>query len=413
MASITAKSISEARLVDSVVVGGGPCGLAVLGNLLEHRPQQRQLWVDPLFQAGRVGAHYRRVPSNTKVGLFIDFATAVAPFRQIVEAAEKPNAFTALENLQQDQGCELGYAADLCLMLSSGVPRHFQNVQQRRGKVTSAILDKQTNQWTVALDGEGYAKTSKLVLCTGSSPISRPQLVTEKLPENLETVHLDTALNPPLLAQTLPSDATVAVVGASHSAILVLMNLYNLATTSHPNLRIKWFTRHKDLRYAEYKDGWILYDNTGLKGQAAKWARDNLEEKSFGNSPVRKFIAKLWTPPKEEQAAYASELPSCTHFIQAIGYQRNPLPDMSVVEKAGAETQPLTVHHDASNGKFSAQPGEASAQGRTYIPGLFGAGIAFPERVVDPVGNVEHAVGFWKFMKFLKKSVPEWIESSN
>ncbi|KAF0320872.1 hypothetical protein K4K61_006531 [Colletotrichum sp. SAR11_59] len=412
MASIAARSISEARLVDSVVVGGGPAGLAAIGSLLEHRPQHRQLWVDRLFQAGRVGTSYRQVPSNTKAGLFVDFATAVAPFRQIVEAAEEPNPFTALQQLQQDQGCELKYAADLCLMLSKGVPRHFQNVEQRRAKVTSAILNKQTRQWTVALDGKGYTKTSKLVLCTGSSPISQPQLMTGGLPENLVTVHLNAALRPSSLGWRIPSDATVAVVGASHSAVLVLMNLYKLATTSHPNLRIKWFTRHNDLRYAEYKDGWILYDNTGLKGEAAQWARNNLEERLFRNSPVKKVITKILTPPEEEQAVYASELPSCTHLIQAIGFQRNPLPDLGVVEKAGAETQPLSVYHDASNGRFSAQPVEASAQGRTYIPGLFGAGIAFPERVVDPVGNVEDAVGFWKFMKFLKKSVPEWIESS-
>ncbi|KAF9874093.1 hypothetical protein CkaCkLH20_08465 [Colletotrichum karsti] len=413
MASVITKSIPEARVFDSVVVGGGPGGLAVLGNLLEHRPRQRQLWVDPVFQAGRVGAHYRRVPSNTKVDLFLNFATAVAPFRHIVEAAEKPNAFTTLQGLPQDQGCELGYAADLCLMLSEGVPRHFDNVQQQRGKVTAAVLDKQTKHWTVALDGENHVRTSRLVLSTGSSPISRPQLVTEKLPENLKMVHLDTALNPPLLGQTISQDATVAVVGASHSAILVLMNLYNLATTTHPDLRIKWFTRHKDLRYAEYKDGWILYDNTGLKGQAAQWARENLEEASFGGSPVSKVVTKLWTPPKEEQAAYETELPGCSHLIQAIGYQRNPLPDLSVAEEAGAEAQPLDVHHDASNGRFSSQPLEATTQGRTYIPGLFGAGIAFPERVVDPVGNVEHAVGFWKFMRFLKKSVPEWVETTN
>ncbi|KAI8193905.1 hypothetical protein KHU50_012190 [Colletotrichum sp. SAR 10_65] len=236
--------------------------------------------------------------------------------------------------------------------------------------------------------------------------------MTGGLPENLVTVHLNAALRPSSLGWRIPSDATVAVVGSSHSAVLVLMNLYNLATTSHPNLRIKWFTRHNELRYAEYKDGWILYDNTGLKGQAAVWARNNLEERLFGKSSVKKFITKVLTPPEEEQAVYASEIPGCTHLIQAIGFQRNPLPDLGVVEKAGAETQPLSVYHDASNGRFSAQPVEASDKGRTYIPGLFGAGIAFPERVVDPAGNVEDAVGFWKFMTFLKKSVPNWIESS-
>jgi hypothetical protein len=32
-----------------------------------------------------------------------------------------------------------------------------------------------------------------------------------------------------------------------------------------------------------------------------------------------------------------------------------------------------------------------------------------PNRVVDPHGNEEYAVGFWKFMKFLKRVVPSWL----
>jgi hypothetical protein len=42
--------------------------------------------------------------------------------------------------------------------------------------------------------------------------------------------------------------------------------------------RIKHFYR-EPLKYAvEQPDGWILYDNTGLKGEAADWARAHLDE---------------------------------------------------------------------------------------------------------------------------------------
>lgn len=44
--------------------------------------------------------------------------------------------------------------------------------------------------------------------------------------------------------------------------------------------------------------------------------------------------------------------------------------------------------------------------------GLFGMGIAFPERVTDPVGNVEYAVGLFKFMKGAKRMVPEWVKDT-
>jgi hypothetical protein len=108
--------------------------------------------------------------------------------------------------------------------------------------------------------------TSKiLVLCTGSKPLYTQLPVTDS-----KRIFLDHALAPSKLNQKIPRDvvATVGVIGASHSAVLVLRNLYLLASTTHTGLRIKWFTRHL-LRYAEEKDGWILRDNTGLKGDAA------------------------------------------------------------------------------------------------------------------------------------------------
>lgn len=258
--------------------------------------------------------------------------------------------------------------------------------------------------------------TSKLVLCTGSSPISKTPPVLEQnvsvANSDMAFLDLDTALKPSLLATTLDksSPITVAVVGASHSAILVLMNLYKLAATTHPYIRIKWFSRHKTLRYAKPMDGWILYDNTGLKGEAAHWARHNLEEATFSSSPVSQVITKILTPATiGEDHIYRQELPGCTHIVQAIGYQRDPLPNLTIVNKPNAEPVSLGVEHDGLTGRFWAKP-EAVAGNRTYLPGLFGAGIAFPERVTDPAGNIEHAVGFWKFMKFLNRVVPQWVK---
>ncbi|KAK5991693.1 Monooxygenase AgnR1 [Cladobotryum mycophilum] len=407
--------------VDAVVAGGGPSGIAVVGNLLAHLPQQhRQLWADPLFKAGRVNGRYREVPSNTKVELFSKFATAVEPFRHIVDNAVRPNAFTALGELPQDKGCELGHAADICLMLSDGIGQHFNHVQRHSGEITAACLDKATNLWTVFLDNKDTATTPRLVLCTGSSPISEPthilREITSQAKQTIQNLHLDTALTPSILGKTIKANvpATVAVIGASHSAILVLMNLFNLAITTHPHLKIKWFTRHQNLRYAKYMDGWILYDNTGLKGEAAQWARENLEDSAFFSSPVSKVITKLWTPGELEEGVYGDELPTCTHIVQAIGYRRDALPNLSSVENPGAAPQSLSIEHDGLTGRFFDESSRGlPAQDRAHIPGLFGAGIAFPERVTDPAGNVEHAVGFWKFMNFCKRVVPQWAEFPN
>jgi hypothetical protein len=129
---------------ESVVVGGGPGGIAAVGNVLENVPKKRpQLWVDPHFASGRVGARYREVPSNTKVALFLQFAEATDAFRHILKSAPRPNAATVLENLPQDEGCELGHAADICALLTEGIEKHYSHeVRQHHGKVTKAILDE-------------------------------------------------------------------------------------------------------------------------------------------------------------------------------------------------------------------------------------------------------------------------------
>lgn len=176
------------------------------------------------------------------------------------------------------------------------------------------------------------------------------------------------------------------------------MNLVDLARTSHPHLRLKWFTRHP-LRYAEYMDGWILRDNTGLKGQAAQFAREQLEDSRLPTSEAGKFVTKIDTANGKEAAAYETHFPSCTHIVYAVGYKRNPLPELS------RNGRPICL----DNGGWDSGFGGFWDEQNQVIPGLHGAGIAFPEKVVDPLGNVEHAVGFYKFMKFLKRVAPGWI----
>lgn len=99
---------------------------------------------------------------------------------------------------------------------------------------------------------------------------------------------------------------------------------------------------------------------------------------SFRNQEYE--CAPYITPP--------SFLCRCTHIVHAIGFEPYTVP---VNGRAQAE-------YDPRKGQLA--------------PGLFGAGIAFPEQVTDPVGNVEFAVGLFKFMKGARRMVPEWIQSS-
>ncbi|KAI1851349.1 hypothetical protein JX265_000417 [Neoarthrinium moseri] len=398
-----ATSHAPRQQVSAIVVGGGASGIAVLGNLLEKIEHGKISWIDTEFKGGRINRKYREVPSNTKVGLFLAYAQATQPFLDAIEQTPKPNAVTALEDLPQDSTCSLHYAGDMLQLLSDGLVKHGR-VERFEGKVAEANHNEETSEWSVKIQNSSSGSTESrtapiVVYCTGSSPTT-VQLPTSSTASSPALLDLDTALKPTALAQEIVSDKeiTVGVVGASHSAILVIMNLFKLAQKTHPRLRIRWFARSPSLKYAVYKDGWILYDNTGLKGEAARFAREQLDGENLASSEAGKVITRVDCSggAQKEREAMTRELPNCDYVVQAVGFTRDELPAMS-----------QDIVFNPETGGFS------DAQTGKDLPGLFGAGIAFPEKVVDPVGNVEYAVGFFKFMKFLKKVIPNWVAKTD
>ncbi|TKA26015.1 hypothetical protein B0A50_05527 [Salinomyces thailandicus] len=411
----------------AVVVGAGPAGVTCVGNLLERKVEPI-LWVDDGFNGGRVNRKYREVPSNTKAGLFVDFATSVAPFRKIVSAMPsrsrweepsesdgvavggKADKLQDLRQLDQTKGCELSYAADMILMLTEGLKR-TPGIVTQQGRVGEGVLDESTGNWTVRIDTPSRsdetnittAQTQRLILCTGSSPTDIP--LPGQLPD-LPPLDLDTALSPTQLSRILSplGPTTISVIGASHSAILVLRNLYRLAASTKPDLKINWFTRHA-LRYAEYMDGWILRDNTGLKGEAAVWAQQHLEPENFPKSDVSNYITAISYAKEAEQEIFEQHLPGSDYILKAIGYSRDPIPHLRT-----RDDKQITPYYDHEKGCFNyVKESDCGSIGDlARLPGTYGAGIAWPERVKDPYGNVEYAVGFAKFMKFVKRVSPQW-----
>lgn len=77
-------------------------------------------------------------------------------------------------------------------------------------------------------------------------------------------------------------------------------------------------------------------------------------------------------------------------MVYAVGFDSNTPPEVRIV--AGGE--PLTrFKHDFTTGSI-----EGAA-------GVRGFGIAFPERITDPHGNVEMSVGLWKFMRYIREAL--------
>ena len=280
-----------------------------------------------------------------------------------------------------------------------------ENVSSPLALATSNRNDTlQSSKWTVRVrrqdsHDEFEIITPRLILCTGASPTTTSLPISD-LDSHIHRLDLDTVLKPSKLVSVLPRNIpqTVAVIGASHSAILALLNLVDLARSSHPQLRIKWFTRHA-LRYAEYKDGWILRDNTGLKGLAAGFARQQLEPDTLPTSEAGRYITRIDCSggAEREAAQFRQYLSECSHVVQAVGFTNDPLPDLS---RSGVPLDTPVFDHETG--------GFRDGEGRV-VRGLFGAGIAFPEKVVDRLGNVEFAVGFSKFMTFVKRVCSGWV----
>lgn len=444
---------------EAVVVGAGPAGIVSVGNLLEKQVGNI-LWVDETFQGGRINQYYREVPSNTKTKLFLEFAESVAPFRNIVSAGSSKDLLQDIRKLDQEKGCQLSHAADICLMLTSGLKR-TPGVTAQPGRVTSATLDERSQTWNVNLTTPTQSsssssstplepiRTKRLILCTGSTPLD-PPLPYE--PPGLKHINLDDALSPTTLRTLLTplsgsrTPTTIAVIGASHSAILVLMNLSHIISSSpHLNLKVKWFTRHP-LRYAEYDSSGHVSarDNTGLKGQAAVWAKENFEPLFSSSSPSSSSSSTTTTVTSvangtiqmirykkgDEENVYRKyllekeqeKIPSPKFLIQAIGYMKNPIPTLSIIipkdhsnaKNANEKIEILNPVFDHDRGIFlHTPPTNTTPQNEMLknrqIPGLYGAGIAFPQKILDKKYlHEEMNVGFMKFMKAVKGWVGGW-----
>jgi thioredoxin reductase len=373
-------TIKTGKHFDAVVIGAGPAGLTCASSLLDQGCSNICLF-DPAFNAGRINEKYREVPSNTKAGLFVQWATGKEAFSAAIARAPRGNAFEKLKALDPNKTCWLSDAIDVAKLISDGL-----RSDPRVTSVTSTVnhLAKQKKIWTIQ---RGETSTDRVVLATGSHP--RPNPMMDDYPHAIP-LDLDVALAPSILRKAVPAGSKVGIIGSSHSAILALKNLFDLGDVPIVN-----FYR-SPLLYAIYKEGWIMYDNTGLKGMAADWAKEVLEANQLPPTISR---VNLQESGRSEKQIYDAELKDCTHLVSAIGYNMNELPKFEV------DGRPVEPDFDPVTGKFYLDQGN-----HQYLKGLYGAGIAFPERVTDPAGNVESAVGWFKFMKFIKRVSPQWLE---
>ena len=334
------------------VVGAGPAGIAAVGRLLDRGIAAEKIaWIDPAFAAGDLGQKWRSVSSNTIAETFLSFLNGSSAFR-FSEAPPLP-----LHELDPAETCALDLVADPLVWITQHL---VERVPVFRTTATSLVLSNR--QWRIETEHQEVI-SDNVILAVGAVPktLSYPGLVE---------IPVEVALDLHKLADESLDDATVAVFGSSHSSMIVMPNLLR-----HPVKRVINFYQ-SPLKYAVYLDDWILFDDTGLKGRAAEWARENID----GVCPER--LDRCWVSDPE----FDDKLAQCERVVYTVGFQRRQLP---------ATPQWGQLDYNRKNGILA--------------PGLFGLGIAFPEYAEDPYGFGQYRVGLKKFMDYLDSVLPLWL----
>lgn len=336
---------------DWIVVGAGPAGIAAVGKLLDHGVK-KIAWVDPHFAVGDLGQKWNQVPSNTKVSLFLRYFEDCQSF----ENGKRPKF--KIDSLNPEENCQLQDAAEPLQWITDQLKKRVHAVE---GMAHAMNLSR--NFWELSLQ-KGALLGKKVILAIGSEPKVLPYTGHEIIP-------LDVALHPKKLAAAVNSKDTIGVFGSSHSALLVLANLTELKAKTVNFYR----STH---RYAVYLKDWILFDDSGLKGFTANWAR--------------KHIDGIWPPNLKRvlvsDHTFEESLALCNKVVYATGFEKRKLPVLEQYER---------LHYDDKTGIIA--------------PGLFGFGIAFPQAKFDRLGHLEHRVGLWKFMDYLNSILPIWLST--
>ncbi|QLE79518.1 hypothetical protein FLM55_07115 [Francisella sp. Scap27] len=340
------------------VIGAGPAGIATVGLLLDNNVDAKDiLWIDPNFKVGDFGQKWCEVSSNTSVKLFLSFLNQIGSF-DYSECNEK-----FVLNTQDEEGfTHLKNAAEPLRWVTDNLRTKVNSCE---ANITEQYVKNGT--WNLVSDKQTYY-AEKVVLATGSTPKS----LTLHDSERCQEIGLASALTPSILAEEVSNHDKVAVFGSSHSAMIIVRNLIEAGITDIANFYLE------PLRYAVRMDGWTLYDNTGLKGETAKWVRQNISQNL--DKRVSRYLST-----KEQ---IDKHLPNYNKVIYATGFnQRTPILEGVDFSK-----------YDSSTGIIA--------------PGLFGVGIAFPCKTIDPSGNVELNVGLFKFMNDIKRMLPLWLQYS-
>jgi hypothetical protein len=340
------------------VIGAGPAGIAALGKLLDNGVDRGKVaWIDPRFTVGDFGARWGQVSSNTKVHRFQAYMRGCRSFDY-----ERHQGSFALSTLDPEETCTLQQVTEPLQRITDNLRAVVTSIQSR----VLSVRSEKEGQWRQIELEHGHILAERVVLAIGAEP--------KKLDYQTPAISLEDALDVRRLAKIVNHADVIGVFGSSHSAIMAIRNLLELE--GRPKLVVNFY--RSPLRYAIDYGDWILYDNTGLKGKVAKWAREKIDGKNFEG------LLRV----ESTQKNIKWYLPQCSKVVYGVGFEPRG------ITVPGVDT----LRYDESTGVIA--------------PGLFGCGFAYPPKVVDRAGNTEYDVGIWKFMCHLDRAVPIWMNKT-
>lgn len=338
------------------VVGAGPAGIAALGLLLDNGINPSEiLWIDPSFTVGDFGEHWYAVSSNTSVKLFMDFLTNIKAFEY-----DQHQASYVLDTMEPSDTCALRYVAEPLQWVTNRLKKKVV-----AHKTTVTHLSRNLGHWSLETANLETFHSEKIILATGATPktLNYVQYCQHE-------ISVRDALKPAVLEQCVNKEDTIAIFGSSHSAMIILRDLVNLGIKKVLNFY------HSPIKFSLQLDGWILYDNTGLKGNTAQWVKQNIFEQRL--SMLHRYVSN--------ERNIQRHLPLCDKVIYAVGFKRR-----------------IPISVDINLNSYDVHSG-------IIAPGLFGTGVGFPKQVMSPMGHIEMNVGLWKFMQDMRIMMPVWLQ---
>ena len=376
------------------IVGGGPAGVLAAAAAASSNAISKIFWFDDSnFKAGQL-RHFPHIPSNTK----LDHLDSNLCFFSDPPLGPLANRYESVsQSIDQIRLNAIPFSDDdIDPCVFRGFPRmsdmtqFFVAVSKVIGALphvdrvfdtvdTMHLVNQTERKWQIHTAGKNRSFHADFcVLCPGSSKAKRLESLQKYLNEAVEGAHVpqlisaEIGLDKMLLLEYIKQYdymPKVALVGNSHTALLVLKNLVELNLQEGGCCRPSLFRRREE-RYAKWLGTSYQYNSTGLKGVAASFAMSEIGQ-AFLNGPGC-FSMDEFHPGEFDVV------------IPCIGFEPSPLPSISMnTEGNGLVHLNGRLEYDSEWGML-ALPGDKSNKDL----GLYEIGASRPEYYTDmPIGH--------------------------